>query len=220
MQNGESNTGGRTNNVIPIKKDVRKGEYFYNPARITKKNGQIFISTGNYLFPRDGETNTWFYHWLTKETKEIYNKLKGMTADNYWLLDWKEIVFLIKTCGLSLQEVFAPDAASWDNTLIDRLASCFQGIDSHMIGILRELIHSHPSYFPSYFLILTKNANLCEEPFLASDRCMYSRAGFKCCPTPDSAITIPLETHELLMEEKERQIDRLKAMIRRDRVAV
>ena len=43
-------------------------------GRVTRIGGHALISTGNYLFPRDGEVDLWFYHWLPRAEKEAYNR--------------------------------------------------------------------------------------------------------------------------------------------------
>jgi hypothetical protein len=81
-------------------------------SRITRDQGMVYLSTGNYFFPYDGETNLWLYHWLPAEEQKLYNNKTGISADNYWLLTWQEIRQLLSACNLAVESVTSPNTDS------------------------------------------------------------------------------------------------------------
>lgn len=145
-------------------------------ARVTKIGGQISLNTGNYLFPRDGETDLWFYHWLPEDRKAAYRTKRGISTDKYWLLTWDELSFMLKTCGLSVTEVHTD---TWDR-LFDNLEKVFYDIDSEMCEEWRRLTTEDPAYMSSWSLFAVKEEPPRAPSLIHSNRCSYARVAGEC----------------------------------------
>jgi len=87
----------------------------------------LFVSTGNYAFPRDGEVDRWFYHWLPPEEQARYNDERNIYRGPYWLLTWEEMTALLGLCVMRCRPLTSPDSEHWDDILIDRLRPILQG---------------------------------------------------------------------------------------------
>lgn len=88
-------------------------------GRVTRIGGHALISTGNYLFPRDGEVDLWFYHWLPRAEKEAYNRATNRSTDRYYLLTWDEFSYLLNSAGFSVRSVSSPDTDHWDEEFLE-----------------------------------------------------------------------------------------------------
>jgi len=165
--------------VEPTGKSVNNFYHQYNLVKeisyITKPNGTIFLTTGNYNFPRDGEDNLWFYHWLPTKEKMDYCAQKNISTDNYWLLNWPEIDFLLSVNAFSIESVTPIDTKIWDNSFIGHLDKAFQGLDCHMTDLWKNLIKKDPNFFSSWHIIARKTG--IESAILnrKNNRCYYHR---------------------------------------------
>jgi SAM-dependent methyltransferase len=140
-------------------------------SRVTRANGGLFVSTGNYAFPRDGEVNRWFYHWLPPEEQTRYNNERNITADWYWLLTWEEMATLLTLCGYEVSSVISPDADHWEDILINRLALCCQDLDETMTSILKRMVRENPRFFASWLVLAVKKG----PPFDGEEGAAYDR---------------------------------------------
>lgn len=125
-------------------------------SRILCDQGMIYLSTGNYLFPRDGETNLWFYHWLPAQDKNIYNRQAGISSDRYWLLTWEEMQPLLSSCGFTLESVTSPNTDSWNDMFLDRLELCFRDLHPEMKNAWKRLVSTDPRFFSSWRILARK----------------------------------------------------------------
>lgn len=166
-------------------------------ARITKIGGQVALSTGNYLFPRDGESDLWFFHWLPEDRKAAYKLKRGISTDNYWLLTWEELSFIMKTCGLEVKEVYTD---TWDR-LFDNLEKVFFDIDPDMSEQWRHLSTKDPTFMSSWSLFAVKKESPRAPSLHHSNRCYYARVRGGCQPGTGDELTAENTT---LREELER----------------
>lgn len=74
-------------------------------ARVLKPGGLLMVSTGNYLFPYDGEVQIWFFHYLPKEVQKELLETTGRSADRYGLLTWPQLLVMAQAAGLTLAHV-------------------------------------------------------------------------------------------------------------------
>jgi SAM-dependent methyltransferase len=125
-------------------------------SRVTAADGYLFLNTGNALFPRDGETNLWFYHWLPLKEQNLYNELTSISSDDYWLLTWEELSLILNLCGFEVSCVQSPDAEDWNRLFMDRLDLCFSGLNNHMKDAIRRLVAEDPRYFSSWNIYAKK----------------------------------------------------------------
>ncbi len=143
-----------------------------NVSRICKPGGRVWLSTGNYLFPRDGEINAWFYHWLPEKQKREYCTRRNISTDNYWLLSWQQIDYLLRDAGLAVESVSAPDMEEHGHSFLDDLHKAFSGLDPEMVGIWKSLIENDPRFFHAWN-ITARKAEQPGEPHPENDRCCY-----------------------------------------------
>ena len=165
-------------------------------ARITKTGGVVSLNTGNYLFPRDGETDLWFYHWLPADRKEAYKMQKGISTDMYWLLTWDELSFILTTCGLRVKDVYTD---TW-NDLFDRLEKAFEGLDTDMCQEWRRLTTEDPAFMSSWSLFAVKEELPHSPSLLHSNRCYYARVGGECKAMEQELYTVCAENAALKEE--------------------
>lgn len=138
-------------------------------SRITKEQGVVYLSTGNYRFPYDGETHLWFYHWLPPEEQNLYNGITGISADNYWLLTWEEMQQLLSACNLVVETVTTPDTDCWDDMFVDRLEICFRDLHPEMKKTWKRLLSSDPRFFSSW-RIVSRKRRTAKKSVLSFDR--------------------------------------------------
>ena len=155
-----------------VKNLYHQSRLMKNTARICKPGGSVCLSTGNYIFPRDGEINAWFYHWLPAEQKREYCTRMSISTDNYWLLSWSQMDYLLRDAGLSVESVLAPDREERGDTFLDDLHKAFSGLDPCMVGIWKNLIANDPRFFPAWN-ITARKARQPEETHAENNRCYY-----------------------------------------------
>jgi hypothetical protein len=150
--------------------------FMHELSRITKIGGCVCMSTGNYLHPWDGETGRWFFHWLPPERKEAYKQKRGFGTDRYWLLTWEELFFILKTCGLEVDQVFTDRI----ERLFENLHRAFDGIDSDMIAEWERLSWEDPAYMPNWWIVAAKRTEPQAPSLTFSNRCYCARASGSC----------------------------------------
>jgi cyclopropane fatty-acyl-phospholipid synthase-like methyltransferase len=74
-------------------------------ARVLKPGGVLMVSTGNYLFPYDGEVQIWFFHYLPEAVQKELLQAIGRSADRYGLLSWSQLLGMTEAAGLTLAHV-------------------------------------------------------------------------------------------------------------------
>jgi SAM-dependent methyltransferase len=143
-------------------------------ARVCRPDGKVFLSTGNYNFPRDGEVNQWFYHWLPPEKKIEYCARRNISTDKYWLLSWAEVEFLLAFSGLFVECVFSPDTDTWD-PFLDNLDRVFPDLDSCMVDIWRDVVKKDPRFLSSWIITARKTGMKRGVAYTKNDHCCYHR---------------------------------------------
>lgn len=133
----------------------KKFSYMKEMNRILKEDGELWISTGNYSFPFDGETNKWFFHWLPQEYQDKFLHETNNGADKYWLLTWEQMDSLINKSGFDIYNVKSPDIDCWREH-ISRFLNFDTSESKIMIDILMELIKKNPHFMSSWNIALKK----------------------------------------------------------------
>ena len=90
-------------NAVPVLEIQQK--VISEAARVLKPGGLLMVSTGNYLFPYDGEVQIWFFHYLPKELQQQLLEMTGRSADRYGLLTWAQLLGMAQSSGLALAHV-------------------------------------------------------------------------------------------------------------------
>jgi len=129
--------------------------YMREVSRVLKKGGTGFLSTGNFLFPRDGEVDKWLFHWLPKKCQEKWLEITAESADLYWLLTWDQLKNIFYDAGLKIKKVISPDIEHWRN-YINQFTQHFDGLPENFEDIIMELVTNEPKYMSSWFLLFEK----------------------------------------------------------------
>ena len=128
-------------------------------ARIAKVGSHLFLSTGNFRFPFDGECDKWFFHWLPMEKRRAYMKACHFSSDNYWLLTWEELSFMFASSGLQVDTVQpgGRDVSPWRDRMIENLDKTLDArFDETLKDILVDLFANDPRFFPNWDVKLRK----------------------------------------------------------------
>lgn len=150
-------------------------------TRIARLGGKVFLSTGNYIFPRDGETNLWFYHWLPEGEKRRYNEENARSTDKYWLMTWDELSYVMESAGLELDWVSAPEGENWEERFLNILGAGFKGLDQDMIERWKRLVREDPHYFSSWLLVGKKTISDASVHNPKNNACYLSRCVDAAC---------------------------------------
>jgi len=130
-------------------------------AHLVKKGGGVYIATGNFEFPIDGEIKTWFFHWLPVEEQRRVLEARGLDADLYGLLRWPQLLSLCEQADLRLETVetvelrFLSLVLTW-LSMLSRLAG--YRLPRREIAHLQRLIVEDPQYMPTWFAFFRKAA--------------------------------------------------------------
>ncbi|HKP60448.1 MAG TPA: class I SAM-dependent methyltransferase [Polyangiales bacterium] len=130
-------------------------------ARLVKPGGGVFISTGNYNTPLDGEIKTWLFHWLPPEDQQQSLDEMGIGADNYGLLTWEQLESLCTGSGLVTERVVTGDNGGYEMFL--QLLSFISRFHPHrpklppgMIKRIRHRMDTDPRYMPVWYAFFRK----------------------------------------------------------------
>jgi SAM-dependent methyltransferase len=175
-------------------------------TRIARLGGKVFLSTGNYLFPRDGETDLWFYHWLPEEEKRRFNEENARSTDKYWLMTWEEMSYLLESVGLELDWVAAPEGENWEQRFLNSLDVSFKGLDQDMISRWTRLVREDPRYFSSWLLVGKKTSSKSSCLNARNNACYLSRCvDASCNANPEGGRGLQFELEMLRREKAELQ---------------
>lgn len=154
-------------------------QYLREMKRIVKPGGHIWLSTGNWAFPYDGEIDQWFFHWLTPKMQNDYLGLTNEGADKYWLLSWHQFERLFEDLSLVVEDVSSPDVDLWR----EPLEGLFKSHGRHkdlMTSMILEQLGSNPNMMSSWMITLkSQNAGAERETSLP-----VSAAGLESRPRP------------------------------------
>ena len=140
-----------------------KRRVLHEAARHVRPGGGLFLSTGNYNFPLDGEVNMWFFHWLPKAVQGAVLDDLGIGADNYGLLTWTQLSGLIGDEGLQVERVFPCDTSRIE-ALLEVFAATLGFVNRgwHLpeaaVRGLIDLMRNDPHYMPTWFAFLRRPA--------------------------------------------------------------
>jgi len=130
-------------------------------ARVLKPGGRMMVSTGNYLFPYDGEVQIWFFHYLPKAVQKQVLEKTGRSGDRYGLLTWAQMLDITGSSGLELAHVETcdTDGLSKDiGRLLSPLFTSGAASDGSRLALeqIRELITSDPHWMPMWHAFFRK----------------------------------------------------------------
>jgi SAM-dependent methyltransferase len=128
-------------------------------ARLVKPGGGVYLSTGNYVFPLDGEVKTWFFHWLPRSEQAAILHEVGMEADRYGLLRWSELESLARTAGLRVERVETVDVRLVRPLLVAlSFVSRVEGyrLSRFQIERLLDLMAREPEFMPAWFVFFRR----------------------------------------------------------------
>lgn len=136
-----------------------KDRVLQEAARLVKPGGGVYLSTGNYSFPVDGEIETWFFHWLPPEEQALLLEEMGIDADRYGLLRWPEFEGLAENAGLRVDHVETVEVNLIRPLLValsfvSRLAG--YRLPRREIDRLLHLLSSDPRFMPAWFVFLRR----------------------------------------------------------------
>jgi len=129
-------------------------------ASLVAPGGGLYVSTGNYAFPLDGEIKSWFFHWLRPDVQNDILNSMGMSADYYGLLRWSEFEKLFEDAGLRVESVETVEVGSIRPLLVGlSFLSRFGGysLPRKEIQRLLHLLAHDPRYMPAWFIFLRRD---------------------------------------------------------------
>ena len=131
-------------------------------SRLVKPGGGVYISTGNYETPLDGEIKTWFFHWLPYEEQRAALDEMGIGADNYGLLTWDQLESMCKDAGLRKERVVTGNNAGYEALLqllsfVSRLHPQRPRLPVGMIKRIRHLMDTDPRYMPTWYAFFRRS---------------------------------------------------------------
>ena len=129
---------------------AKKQAHLSEMSRVLKRGGHGFISTGNYMFPWDGEVNKYFFSYLPSHIQKQWLELTGETADTYTMVTWTRMVRMLENAGFTIIKVMNHDAKRWSNHMK------LLGIEESVIPILEELFGTNPHYMSAWQIIVEK----------------------------------------------------------------
>jgi 2-polyprenyl-3-methyl-5-hydroxy-6-metoxy-1,4-benzoquinol methylase len=141
-------------------------------ARLVRPGGGVYLSTGNYSFPLDGEIKTWFFHWLPGGEQARLLGEMGLDADRYGLLRWPELEGLAANAGLRVDRVETVEVNLVRPLLVAlSFASRVAGyrLPRREIDQLVELMSTDPSFMPAWFVFLRREPSAVSPPRASSD---------------------------------------------------
>lgn len=128
-------------------------------ARVLKPGGCLMVSTGNYLFPFDGEVQIWFFHYLPQAVQKEFLAAIGRSADRYGLLTWPQLLGMAESAGLGLAHVetcetagLLADIERWLVPLMPRT----QAGSGAALTRIREMVVSDPNWMPMWHAFFRK----------------------------------------------------------------
>jgi 2-polyprenyl-3-methyl-5-hydroxy-6-metoxy-1,4-benzoquinol methylase len=130
-------------------------------ARVLKPGGLLMVSTGNYLFPYDGEVQIWFFHYLPKELQQLLLQVTGRSADRYGLLTWAQLHGMTQSAGLTLAHVETCEMDDLLRTMEGWIVPlCVPGTDSSRslstMEKIREKISKDPNWMHMWYAFFRK----------------------------------------------------------------
>ncbi|MCI4625085.1 MAG: class I SAM-dependent methyltransferase [Candidatus Magnetoovum sp. WYHC-5] len=127
--------------------------------RVLKPGGQVFMSTGNYNYPIDGEVNVCCFHWLPDKYQREILKDIALNADNYGLLKWAQLEKLVLEAGLQISEIAKIDVKFFKNVvlLLAPIISVFiPNITPKLVDVVLHMLENDPNAMPAWNVFLTK----------------------------------------------------------------
>ena len=130
-------------------------------ARVLKPGGTFMVSTGNYLFPYDGEVQIWFFHYLPRPVQAEILQTIGRSADRYGLLTWAQLVHMTESAGLALAHVETCETDGFLKTVEDCMSPLFgSGSDSRhqrmAMDRIRRMVTTDPNWMPMWHAFFRK----------------------------------------------------------------
>jgi len=130
-------------------------------ARVLKPGGLLMVSTGNYLFPYDGEVQIWFFHYLPRELQRQLLEMTGRSADRYGLLTWAQLLGMTQSAGLELAHVETCESEGFFRTMENWIMPlCPPGTDPgrarSAMALVREKISKDPHWMHMWFAYFRK----------------------------------------------------------------
>jgi hypothetical protein len=126
----------------------------------------MMVSTGNYLFPFDGEVQVWFFHYLPKVVQQEFLQATGRSADRYRLLTWPQLLAMAEAAGLKVAHVETCESGWLLNALEGMLSSHDASGDPHRraaaVERIRQLVTSDPNWMPMWHAFFRKPARIGE----------------------------------------------------------
>lgn len=130
-------------------------------ARRLKPGGYLMVSTGNYLFPFDGEVQIWFFHYFPKTVQLELLEALGRSADKYGLLTWAQLLEMAESSGLQLAHVETCETDGLLKTMENCMSPLFgAGVDAAQrhaaMGRIKALVTTDPNWMPMWHAFFRK----------------------------------------------------------------
>lgn len=130
-------------------------------SRRLKPGGYLMVSTGNYLFPFDGEVQIWFFHYFPKEVQMELLSALGRSADRYGLLTWAQLLGMTESAGLRLAHVETCDTDGLLKTMEGCMAPLYgHGSDAAQrrksLERIRTMATTDPNWMPMWHAFFRK----------------------------------------------------------------
>jgi ubiquinone/menaquinone biosynthesis C-methylase UbiE len=132
-----------------------QAQYVREMARILKNDGYMWLNTGNYSFPFDGEISQWFFHWMPEYAQKEYLNTAHESPDMYFLLTWPQLHEIFNAASLSVANVMCSDIDTWREPIYKLCET--RGRNSKEISdVILKLISQDPQFMSSWNVTLKK----------------------------------------------------------------
>lgn len=130
-------------------------------SRRLKPGGYLMVSTGNYLFPFDGEVQIWFFHYFPKAVQLELLSALGRSGDWYGLLTWAQLLDMTQSAGLDLAHVETCETDGLMRTIESCMSPLFgSGVDSEQrrrtMERIRTMATTDPNWMPMWHAFFRK----------------------------------------------------------------